>query len=84
MTTRLELYNQALTICGEEHLSALTDDIKSRRLLDHVWLNNGVQACLEAGQWNFAIKTVQIDPDPDITIDYGYQYAYQNGGYALS
>jgi len=39
-TSRLKLYNDALTACGESHLASLTEDREPRRLLDHVWDEN--------------------------------------------
>ncbi len=77
MTTRILLYNDALTICGERAIASLTEDREARRLLDHVWDNGGVKACLEAGQWLFARRAVMIDYDPDIDPGFGYQYAFQ-------
>lgn len=75
-TSRLEVYNAALTICGERHLASLTEDRKSRRLLDHVWDNDGVDACLERGQWKFAINTLKVEYDTSVTIDFGYRRAF--------
>lgn len=75
-TSRLQLYNAALTICGERHLASLTENRKPRRLLDHVWSNDGVKACLEAGQWKFAIRTIRLDYETAITPDYGYRRAF--------
>ena len=75
-TTRLELYNSALTICGERHIASLTEDREPRRLLDHVWDTDGVKACLEMGQWKFAMRSVRIDYDADVTPDYGYRRAF--------
>jgi len=75
-TSRLELYNSALVICGERILTSLTEDRKSRRLLDHVWDNDGVDACLERGQWRFARRTKRFDYDTDMTTDFGYNRAF--------
>ena len=77
MTTRLQLYNDALTNCGEEHLANLSENSKPRRLLDHVWNNGGVNFCLEQAPWRFATNTIQIDSDSTITIEYGYNYGFQ-------
>jgi len=75
-TSRLEIYNSALIICGERILSSLTEERKSRRLLDHVWDNDGVRACLERGQWRFARRTVKFDYDTDLTTDFGYNRSF--------
>ena len=75
-TSRLELYNSALIICGERILTSLTEDRKPRRLLDHVWDNDGVDACLERGQWRFARRTVKFDYDTDLTTDFGFKRSF--------
>lgn len=77
MTTRLKIYKGALRLCGETTIADLTEDIEPRRLLDEVWDDGGVNACLEAGQWNFALRTVKLDYDTDITPEFGYRYAFQ-------
>jgi hypothetical protein len=41
-----------------------------------VWDNEGVEACLEMGQWKFAMRSVRIDYDADVTPDYGYRRAF--------
>ena len=74
--TRLSVYNGALLLCGERALSALTDAVEARYLLDTVWNNNGVDGCLEEGQWEFAMRTIQIDYDTGITPTYGYARAF--------
>lgn len=75
-TSRLEIYNSALIICGERILASLTEERKSRRLLDHVWDNDGVDACLERGQWRFARRTVKLDFDTDLTTDFGFNRSF--------
>lgn len=75
-TSRLSLYNDALLMAGERALATLSDAVESRNLLDTVWNNNGVDACLEEAQWEFAMRTIQIDSDPGITPSYGYAYAF--------
>lgn len=76
MTTRLQLYNRALQICGEARLSALTDTRGPRYELDNVWDNGGVKHCLERGQWEFCTRAVQIDYDSAITPSFGYNRAF--------
>lgn len=75
-TSRLKLYNDALIICGESILSALTENREPRYLLDHVWDNDGVKTCLEAAQWKFAMRGQMIDYDPDITPEFGFARAF--------
>jgi hypothetical protein len=76
MTTRLEVYNSALIICGDRTLSSLTEDREPRRLLDIVWDNEGVEACLERAQWKFAMRTVKLDFDTDVTTPFGFRRAF--------
>ncbi len=77
MTTQLSIYNDALLLVGERFLASLTEQREPRRLLDQVWASGGVKACLEEGQWFFAMRTVQIDYDPSIQPTYGYNRAFQ-------
>jgi hypothetical protein len=75
-TTRLKLYNDALIICGERSLASLTENREPRHLLDHVWDNDGVHACLEAGQWRFAMRSVMVDYDATVSPSFGYSRAF--------
>jgi hypothetical protein len=77
LTTRLELYNAALLICGESFIASLSEDREPRHLLDHVWDNDGVKQCLEGGQWKFAMRAVRLDYDPAISPDFGYRRAFE-------
>lgn len=76
MTDRLAIYNGALLICGERSLASLTENREPRRLLDQVWNDNGVQHCLEAGQWNFAMRAAKMDADPSIVPSFGYPMGF--------
>lgn len=77
MTTKLSIYNGALSLCGEGALlSALTDDRPPRYFLDGVWDRGGVDTCLRAGQWKFALRSIMVDYDPSVDPAFGYQYAF--------
>lgn len=76
MADQLSIYNGALLICGEGFLANLTEEREPRRLLDFVWSDNGVKECLEAGQWNFAMRSSQIDYDPAVEPEWGFSRAY--------
>lgn len=79
MTTKLLLYNGALTICGERLLhssTGLTEDRKPRRMLDQVWDNGAVDDCLSSAQWKFAMRTLRIDYDPDVEPEFGLNRAF--------
>ena len=76
MTTKLDLFNSALLLVGERFLTSLTEEREPRRLLDQVYASGALKACLEMGQWHFAMCTVQIDYDPSIEPDFGYSRAF--------
>jgi len=75
--TKLSIYNGALLFIGERKISALTDEIESRRLLDDVWDRDGVNNCLEQGQWNFAMRGAKLEYSPSITPAFGYTRAFE-------
>lgn len=79
MTSQLRLYNAALNLCGETTLADLAEARSARYILDEIWANGAVLACLEQGQWNFGIRASQLDYDPSIDPQFangGYQYAF--------
>jgi hypothetical protein len=76
VTTQLKLYNEALLICGERQLSTVSDDVKTRYLLDSLWNNGAVDQCLASGQWRFAIRSQAIDYNSAIDPEFGYAYAF--------
>lgn len=83
--TQLALYNDALKLCEEETLGSVTgagtglnEDRKPRYLLDDVWNNGGVSACLEESDWIFARRTLAIAYDPSIQPNFGYLHGFQH------
>lgn len=76
MTTRLQLYNNALLALGERKLASLSENRESRRVLDQVWDDGFVDSVLEQGYWNFAIRTIELEYEPSIEPDFGYQRAF--------
>lgn len=72
MTSKITIYNGALRLLGERRLSGLTEVREPRRLLDDVWDEDGVKRCLQQGQWNFAIRSTQMDYDTGIAPPFGY------------
>lgn len=76
MTTKLRLFNNALRYCGERSIATLTENREPRRLLDDVWDDGGVDACLEEGLWKFATRSMKIDFDPTIVPDFGLTRAF--------
>jgi len=79
VTDQLKLYNDALLMCGERQLDStngLTEDTPSRYWLDSVWDNGAVNACLEEGQWRFAMRTIALDYTDTVTPTFGLNRAF--------
>lgn len=77
MADKLTLYNDALLLCGERFLSSLTENREPRLLLDQAWNSgDGINKWLEEAQWEFAMRTVQLDYDPSITPGFGYNRGF--------
>ena len=76
-TDRLKLYNRALQICQVRGISSLTVNEESRRELDIVWNDDGVEKCLEQGMWRFARRTSKFSYDTAITPTFGYRRAFR-------
>lgn len=75
-TDRLKIYNGALLLCGETRLNTLSEQREPRHLLDLVWNDGGVRYCLEQGQWHFAMRASELDFNPSVAPDWGYQHAF--------
>lgn len=73
--TQLGLYNEALRIIGERRLANLTENREPRRVLDDIWNDEAREYCLEQGQWNFAMRAVQITASATVPA-FGFQYAF--------
>lgn len=76
-TSRLLLYNAALSYCGQRGLASLTVVEEPRYLLDAVWNNNAIRFCLAQGLWNWACRTVQLDYTSDFATQFGYRRAFE-------
>lgn len=76
MATKQAVYNGALRALGERRLASLTEDRASRRELDDAY-DDVVATCLEAGYWNFAMRTVELEASTDVTPEFGLTYAYE-------
>jgi hypothetical protein len=75
VATQLQIWNDALIMCGERTLANLTEAREPRRLLTDVWANGAVDHCLGEACWNFAARTQELAYDPAQTSQFGYQYA---------
>jgi len=58
-TTKLEVFNEALLILGQQKLTATTDAVAARYALDDAYAI-GLNYCLEQGMWNFAMRTSSL------------------------
>lgn len=76
MATRLGLYNASLLECKERKLASLTEECESRRTLDEVWDGGFLNEVLSEGQWRFATRSVELEPEDDVETEFGYQNAY--------
>lgn len=75
MAAKLEIYNDALLALGQERLASLAEAGTARYALDDAY-DKALSYCLEAGFWNFAMRTVQIDSSASVDPAFGYTYAF--------
>jgi hypothetical protein len=77
MATKLGLYNQALAEhLDERRLRALTENREARRAMDDAWDGPTIRACLQAGFWNFAVRSAMLEASPSVEPEFGYRYAF--------
>lgn len=77
MTSKILLYNAALTHLGSRKLTSLSENRKSRRVLDSIWDNGFVRRILEKGQWTVGVRTIESTYDPDIDPTFGYSRGHE-------
>lgn len=75
MADRLTIYRGALALLGQERLSSLTEAHPARYALDDAWQSTG-DYLLEQGLWNFAMRSVELAYDEDVSPLFGYDYAF--------
>ena len=76
MATKLSIYQDACLAIRDRKLMSLTENREARRQLDTVWQNGGVLTCLQAGLWNFAKRSAQLDYSSDVSPPWGYHRAF--------
>lgn len=74
---KLGFYNAALRLLGERRLASLTENREPRRVLDGVWADDAIGACLEQGQWSWASRSIKMEATSSADTDFGYEYAFQ-------
>src|SRR5688572_33121578 len=75
MTSKLDLYNQALLILGERRLASLSEAREPRRALDDAW-DSSLRFCLEQGFWNFAMRAIEAQASASVVPTFGYAHAF--------
>ena len=75
---RLGIYNDALTRLGSRRLASLSENREPRRVLDDVWGAGNALAryMLERGEWNFAIRTGEMEYSPSVEPEFGFRRAF--------
>ena len=76
MATKLSVYQGACALLGTRKLASLTEAQLSRRELDGIFARGGITTCLQMGQWNFAMRTIQLDYSPSVEPDFGLRRAF--------
>ena len=76
--TRLALYNIATRFVGERPVDSLTENSEARRLLDEVYTtgDGAVRYFMEQGNWNFAMRAIEIDSASDVEPVFGWSFAF--------
>jgi len=70
------LYNAALLKIKQRRINALTDNVPSRLEIDAVY-NDVLAYMLEQGLWNFAQRTISLEPSVDIETEFGFRNAFE-------
>ncbi len=76
MTTKLLLFNAALLECHERKLASLAEECEARRALDDVWDGGFLNDVLSEGQWRFATRTIEMTPEEDVDVLFGFENAF--------
>lgn len=75
MASQLLIYQEALEHLGERPLASLAEDREPRRALDGAW-DTTVKFCLEQGFWNWAMRSVELQPEAGVETSWGYSDAF--------
>lgn len=77
MADKLQIYNHALLEANERSLNSLSDagGGEALRLLNRHW-DRTVNRILESTGWNFALRTLKVEKDPDVTTSFGFRNAF--------
>lgn len=76
MADKLTIYRGALRLIGHgASLSSLTEVSHARTELDNAWTSS-VDFLLTEALWNFALRSVELSKDDDVSPNFGYDYAF--------
>jgi hypothetical protein len=75
VASQLSLYNAALRHLGQRKLSATTDDVEARYVLDDEY-STALVYCLRQGTWNFALEENSIASASATGSSTGYTYKF--------
>lgn len=76
MATKLQLYNRALRYLGEEKLSSVSEAVEPRYRLDDAYDEGFIDLVLQAGLWNFAMRTREVSYNSGVSPTFGYRFAF--------
>lgn len=75
-TSKLSVYNGSLRELGDTRIATLTEACTPRYILDDVY-DSSVKACLEAGQWKFAMRSQELSASTTVDPAFGFGYAFE-------
>ena len=75
-TSKLALYNKALGYLEERKLASLAENRESRRAMDDEYDDNNLY-CVSQGNWNHAIRMVELDAELTQVPNFGPAYAFK-------
>lgn len=70
--TLVDIFNQALVLCGSEAVLATVDDANKEGRLCRLYYDQSRRACLQRHVWKFATDRVTIDQDTTETPAFGF------------
>ena len=73
--SQLAIYNKALRWLEERKLLSLTENREPRRYMDDEYDDNNLY-CLSQGNWNHAMREVELQAETAITPNFGYAYVF--------
>lgn len=74
-TTKLQLYNGAISLLGDAPLASLSEEVEVKRSLDAQY-TRALQYCLEQGLWNWAKRSIVAEDVPSVVPQFGFSYAF--------